>query len=75
MSNFVFVTGIDFLSVALHEVGHALGLDHSTVRGSVMYPTYDGCINNPPSLTADDIAGIRAIYGGNLKFENVAITE
>jgi hypothetical protein len=51
---------IDFQTVALHELGHALGLGHSTVVGSVMEATYAGVRR---TLTADDIAGIRAIYG------------
>jgi hypothetical protein len=51
---------IDFYTVALHELGHALGLGHSTVSGSVMEAFYGGQRRN---LTADDIAGIQAIYG------------
>lgn len=51
---------IDFYTVALHELGHALGLAHSTVAGSVMEATYAG---QRRTLTADDIAGIQAIYG------------
>ncbi|MHC4750749.1 MAG: matrixin family metalloprotease [Planctomycetota bacterium] len=50
----------DFYTVALHELGHSLGLGHSTVVGSVMYPFYGGALR---TLTADDIAGIQAIYG------------
>jgi len=50
----------DFFTVALHELGHALGLGHSTTPGSVMEPTYAGARR---TLNADDIAGIRAIYG------------
>lgn len=49
----------DFYTVALHELGHALGLGHSTVAGSVMYPYYGGARR---TITADDIAGIQAIY-------------
>lgn len=53
----------DFYTVALHELGHSLGLGHSNVFGSVMYPFYGGALR---TLTADDIAGIQAIYGVSL---------
>jgi len=46
-------------SIALHEVGHALGLGHTTVT-SIMNPVYDSAIN---SLQLDDINGIQALYG------------
>lgn len=51
---------IDFHTVALHELGHALGLGHSVIVGSVMEATYAGPRR---TLHADDIAGIQAIYG------------
>ena len=50
----------DTFTVLLHELGHALGLGHSAVVGSVMEPIYAGARR---SLHADDIAGIMAIYG------------
>lgn len=51
----------DIQSVALHELGHILGLRHSDVPGSVMFP------GMPPNatkrvLTLDDAAGIRQLY-------------
>jgi hypothetical protein len=49
----------DLQTVALHEIGHLLGLDHSAVGGSVMFPTYGGPLRN---LTPDDIEGIRKLY-------------
>jgi predicted Zn-dependent protease len=53
--------GTDLFSVALHETGHALGLGHSTDPTAVMYPYY----HIATGLTADDIAGIRALYAAN----------
>lgn len=49
----------DVFSVALHEIGHALGLDHSNTSGAVMDDQYSGV---KTALNGDDIAGIRSIY-------------
>jgi hypothetical protein len=49
----------DIETVALHEIGHLLGLAHSSVAGSVMFPTYGGLHR---SLTQDDLDGIRRLY-------------
>lgn len=51
---------IDLLTVAIHELGHALGLKHSNVGNAIMYPKYSG-INR--TLASDDIDGIQSIYG------------
>ena len=50
----------DFQTVAMHEFGHALGLDHSTDTTATMYPYYTG---TNQVLAADDKAGIQAVYG------------
>lgn len=51
---------IDLVTVAAHEIGHALGLDHTTVSGSLMLASYNG---SHRFLGQDDINGIRSIYG------------
>ena len=45
--------------VATHEIGHALGLGHSDVEGTVMWPYVS--LGNP-SLHSDDVNGINALY-------------
>lgn len=58
------VSGFDLAYVLLHEIGHALGLGHSNVAGSVLLPTYPGGGGVPAfALGADDIAGIQSLYG------------
>jgi hypothetical protein len=53
-------TGTDLDTVSLHEAGHTLGLDHSADVNSVMYAFYSGARR---TLTDDDVAGIRSVYG------------
>lgn len=54
--------GKNLLGIAMHELGHSLGLDHSKVKGSVMAPIYRGW--DPfLRLSQDDIDGITALYG------------
>ncbi|WP_125708134.1 matrixin family metalloprotease [Lacticaseibacillus porcinae] len=45
-------------AVAMHELGHALGLDHATSTTSVMYPVDQGV----SQLSAGDLAGLKQIY-------------
>lgn len=53
-------TDYDIQTVAIHEFGHALGVDHSALSTADMYSTYNAM---KPSLTADDISGIQAVFG------------
>jgi hypothetical protein len=50
----------DVQSVALHEIGHALGLDHSSYTTAVMCGYYTGV---KQALTCDDIGGIQSLWG------------
>jgi hypothetical protein len=54
--------GTDHRFVALHELGHSLGLDHSDDPDAVMFPFYVGQTDDP-QLHQDDIDGILSIYG------------
>lgn len=48
----------DLTTVAMHEFGHFLGLDHSSVDGALMEPIYDG----PQDIQPDDELGATTLY-------------
>jgi len=51
---------VDLLTVAAHEIGHNLGLDHSNDPNALMYPSYSGPHR---FLGNDDVAGVQSLYG------------
>ena len=51
----------DFFTVALHEIGHALGLAHSPDQTSVMFPYYQAN-KNEFALGYDDILAMYELY-------------
>jgi predicted Zn-dependent protease len=59
----------DLETTFIHEIGHALGLEHSGLTGAIMQPrqvrngTYDLPALRRRILSDDDRAGIRALYG------------
>jgi hypothetical protein len=62
------VGSYDFQSAVTHEIGHALGLDHTSLIGATMQPRQgrNGLYGQPAlfmrTLSEDDRSGIRALY-------------
>jgi hypothetical protein len=50
----------DLMTVAAHELGHALGLGESSVSTAVLYGTYNAI---KQALASDDSTGIQSLYG------------
>jgi len=63
----------DFHRIMLHEFGHALGLDHVPFNPpgqAIMEPA----ISDFDHLGADDVAGIRHLYGATFSFLPTSVT-
>jgi hypothetical protein len=64
-------SGQDLQTIATHEIGHFLGLDHSAIVKSMMFPFAPDRL---VTLSYDDAAGIDALYpvSGNVSDECVS---
>ncbi|XP_061365415.1 metalloendoproteinase 4-MMP-like [Gastrolobium bilobum] len=60
---------VDLESVATHEIGHLLGLSHSSVKEAVMYPSLRPR-DKRADLNIDDIKGVQSLYGSNPNFRS-----
>lgn len=59
-NSYVLGRGATFRELALHEIGHAIGLAHATNGDVLMYPWIDG---SATGLTGWDIYAARQLYG------------
>lgn len=72
-------SGIDIQGVACHELGHSVGLGHSTAGGSPTMGAYiSGTGTGQRSLASDDINGLKSIYATKLStmpyIDNVSVS-
>ena len=56
----------DIERVALHEFGHSIGLGHSNMESSIMWPVYPDNDLPRAALSPEDIFAAMSIYPGML---------
>ncbi|XP_044490423.1 metalloendoproteinase 5-MMP-like [Mangifera indica] len=66
-------SAVDLESVAVHEIGHLLGLGHSSDKNAIMYPTISSGTRKV-ELASDDVVGIQSLYGSNPNYNGSAAT-
>ena len=49
-------------NVALHELGHSLGLGHSNYTGDLMYAVYTMGIHRLKSISTLDVYGVATLF-------------
>uniref|UniRef100_A0A0M3HMS1 ZnMc domain-containing protein n=1 Tax=Ascaris lumbricoides TaxID=6252 RepID=A0A0M3HMS1_ASCLU len=53
--------GVNLYQTAVHEIGHIIGLEHSTDERAVMFPSYRP-YDPEYTLADDDVRGVRRLY-------------